>query len=219
MKTCVSCLGEQIGLYSTWKRVTCYQFTLIPNHLYVQNRPLTNLIRFSNSPEDRRLDLPGRSEPARCTVKNNGVSDTRAYNSDNMLTSISFSGASIGDLSYGWDANQKQTSEPIADYTASTAASSPTYRYVYASCIDEPVSRFKASGSESLYYHRNQQYSVDALTNGSAAIVERYAYSAYGMPTITNASGNLLPEGSVDNRYMYTGREWDQTPAMYQYRA
>jgi len=152
-------------------------------------------------------------------VKNNGVSDTRAYNSDNMLTSISFSGASIGDLSYGWDANQKQTSEPIADYTASTAASSPTYRYVYASCIDEPVSRFKASGSESLYYHRNQQYSVDALTNGSAAIVERYAYSAYGMPTITNASGNLLPEGSVDNRYMYTGREWDQTPAMYQYRA
>jgi len=109
--------------------------------------------------------------------------------------------------------------QTIADYTASTAASSPTYRNVYASYIDEPVLRFKPSGSESYYYHRNQQYSVIALTNGSAAIVERYAYSAYGVPTITNASGTLLPVGSIDNHYMYTGREWDQTLALYQYRA
>ena len=109
--------------------------------------------------------------------------------------------------------------QTIADYTASSAPSSPTYRYVYASYIDEPVLRFKPSGSESLYYHRNQQYSVVALTNSSAAIVERYAYSAYGLPTITNASGTLLPVGSVDNRYLYTGREWDQTLSLYHYRA
>ncbi len=100
-----------------------------------------------------------------------------------------------------------------------SAASSPTYRYIYASYIDEPVLRFKPSGSESLYYHRNQQYSVVALTNASAAVIERYAYTAYGLPTITNASGTLLPVGSVDNRYLYTGREWDQTLAMYHYRA
>jgi RHS repeat-associated protein len=90
---------------------------------------------------------------------------------------------------------------------------------VYASYIDEPVLRFKPSGSESLYYHRNQQYSVVALTNASAAIVERYAYSAYGVPTITNAAGTILPVGSVNNRYMYTGREWDSVIAQYHYRA
>ena len=112
--------------------------------------------------------------------------------------------------------------QTIADYTAGTAgtaASSPTYRYVFASYIDEPVLRYKPSASESLYYHRNQQYSVVALTNASAAIVERYAYSAYGVPTITNASGTVLPVGSVNNRYMYTGREWDSVLAQYHYRS
>ena len=40
-------------------------------------------------------------------VGNNGVSDTRAYNTDNTL-------ASIGNLTYGWDANKNKTSEAIA---------------------------------------------------------------------------------------------------------
>jgi len=47
-------------------------------------------------------------------VKNNGVSDTRAYNTDNTLTSIKFAGASIGNLTYGWDANKNKISEAIA---------------------------------------------------------------------------------------------------------
>ncbi len=37
---------------------------------------------------------------------NNGVSETRAYNTDNTLASINFAGASIGNLTYGWDANK-----------------------------------------------------------------------------------------------------------------
>ncbi|KLU06316.1 hypothetical protein RISK_001527 [Rhodopirellula islandica] len=41
------------------------------------------------------------------------MSETRAYNNDNTLASISFSGASIGNLSYGWDANKNKTSEGI----------------------------------------------------------------------------------------------------------
>ena len=40
---------------------------------------------------------------------NNGVSETRAYNNDNTLASISFSGASVGDLSYNWDDNRYLT--------------------------------------------------------------------------------------------------------------
>ena len=68
--------------------------------------------------------------------------------------------------------------QTIADYTAGASASSPVYRYVYASYIDEPVLRVKPSASESLYYHRNQQYSVVALTNASAAIVERWLEKA-----------------------------------------
>jgi hypothetical protein len=44
-------------------------------------------------------------------------------------------------------------------------------------------------------YHRNQQFSITAMTTSSGAVAERYAYNAYGQPAICNASdspiGNL----------------------------
>jgi hypothetical protein len=45
---------------------------------------------------------------------NNGVSESRTYNTDNTLTSINFTGAPIGNLTYGWDANKNKTSEGIS---------------------------------------------------------------------------------------------------------
>ena len=72
--------------------------------------------------------------------------------------------------------------------------------------------------SVTLYYHRNQQYSIIALTDSAGAIQERYAYSAYGELTITNASGTRLSTSAVNNRYTYTGREWDSTIAQYYFR-
>jgi RHS repeat-associated protein len=68
-------------------------------------------------------------------------------------------------------------------------------------------------------YHRNQQYSVTAITNSSAGIVERYAYQAYGEPTILDASASILSSSSISNRYTYTGREWDGTVGLYHFRA
>jgi RHS repeat-associated protein len=68
-------------------------------------------------------------------------------------------------------------------------------------------------------YHRNQQYSITAITDGSGAVSERYAYSAYGTTTILDASLSPLAASAVGNRYMYTGREWDETLALYHYRA
>jgi hypothetical protein len=82
--------------------------------------------------------------------------------------------------------------QTIADYAAGAAASSPTYNYVYASYIDEPVMRSTGSSGAKLYFHRNQQYSITALTDGSGAIVERYAYTAYGTPTINRDSCEAL---------------------------
>jgi YD repeat-containing protein len=82
--------------------------------------------------------------------------------------------------------------QTICDYVAGAAPASSTYRYIYASYIDEPVMRWQTSGSVRVYYHRNQQYSVTALTNSSGTVVERYAYTAYGVPTIANASGTVL---------------------------
>jgi RHS repeat-associated protein len=46
-----------------------------------------------------------------------------------------------------------------------------------------------------------------------------YAYSAYGDPVFANASGTVLSESAKDNRYTYTGREWDEELSLYHFRA
>jgi RHS repeat-associated protein len=68
-------------------------------------------------------------------------------------------------------------------------------------------------------FHRNQQYSITALTDGSGSVVERYAYSAYGQVTFANASGTVQSTSVSNNRYTYTGREWDEGLGLYHYRA
>jgi RHS repeat-associated protein len=67
--------------------------------------------------------------------------------------------------------------------------------------------------------HRNQQYSITALTDGSGSVVERYAYTSYGQVTFANASGTVQMASASNNRYTYTGREWDEGLSLYHYRA
>jgi RHS repeat-associated protein len=67
--------------------------------------------------------------------------------------------------------------------------------------------------------HCSQQFSTVALTTSSGAIAERYAYSAYGAPTVCNASGTDIGSSAKDNRITYTGREWDDELVLYHFRA
>ncbi|WP_419194821.1 RHS repeat-associated core domain-containing protein [Novipirellula herctigrandis] len=48
---------------------------------------------------------------------------------------------------------------------------------------------------------------------------ERYAYDAYGTPTILDAAGTALTASAENNRYTYTGREYDVALGLYHYRA
>ena len=70
-----------------------------------------------------------------------------------------------------------------------------------------------------LYYHRNQQYSIYALTDSSGTVSERYAYTAYGQPTFLNASATVQTSSAANNRYTYTAREWDAILGVYHFRA
>lgn len=109
----------------------------------------------------------------------------------------------------------------FADYTVPSSGTvnpaTPDFTYVYASYIDEII--FRAGSAGPRYFHRNQQYSVIALTGGGGTITERYAYDAYGTPTITDASGTARTTSADNNRYTYTGREFDSEFGLYHYRA
>jgi RHS repeat-associated protein len=61
--------------------------------------------------------------------------------------------------------------------------------------------------------------SVIALTDDTGTILERYAYDAYGEPVVLNGSGTVISGSAEDNRYTYTGREWDADLALYHFRA
>ncbi len=75
------------------------------------------------------------------------------------------------------------------------------------------------SAATTTHNHSNQQYSITAVTTSAGAVAERYAYSAYGEPTILDGSGSTLSSSAINHRYSYTGREWDATVGLYHFRA
>lgn len=116
----------------------------------------------------------------------------------------------------------------VSEYTTATASTAPLRKYVNASYVDEPVLLIDrtAAGSvaagtdERFYYHRNQQYSITALTNQAGAVVERYAYTAYGEPTILDGAGSTVRTTSfIGNTYAYTARAYDAESGLYYFRA
>ncbi len=173
--------------------------------------------------------------PAVLRPSNSGLPPTASrlsWDFENKLIAADTDNDSMDDIFYKFDALGRRVGrddgtanvvyfqdgqQTIADYPSGTAASSSTYTYVYASYIDEPVVRGGSGGLR--YYHRNQQYSITAVSDGGGAVVERYAYSAYGQVTIADASGSVISNSAIANRYTYTGREWDEGLSLYHYRA
>ena len=158
-----------------------------------------------------------------------------AWDYDNKLKSSDIDNNGSADVTFEYDALGRRVArtegstavvyfqadqQTIADYPRGGSASTATYRYVFASYIDEPVVR-KTTGTSGtvLYYHRNQQYSIYALTDSSGAVSERYAFTAYGQPTFLNASATVQTSSAAGNRYTYTAREWDATIGLYHFRA
>jgi len=107
--------------------------------------------------------------------------------------------------------------QEIAEYYLGGAPASPQRKYVYGVGIDEPV--IMDSGAQIYYYHFNSQGSVTAVTNQSGAIVECYAYTAYGVPLILAPDG-VTPRttSAIGNPWTFTGRRFDVEAGVHYYR-
>lgn len=165
---------------------------------------------------------------------------TYSWDMDNMLSSTSLSGATV---SYAYDAFGRRVSKTfggstvvyvsdgdivLAEYLSGTAASAPERKYITAAYIDELVMLIDrtsggsvgAGSDERLYYHRNQNNSVIALTNASGGVVERYAYTAYGQTTVLDGAGSTIRTVSdFGNTSLYTGQRYDFADGLYNFRA
>jgi len=61
--------------------------------------------------------------------------------------------------------------------------------------------------------------SVTEVLNGTGDLLERYTYDAFGLPTILAPDDTVRLTSAIGNRVMFTGREWDPIPELYNYRA
>jgi len=110
------------------------------------------------------------------------------------------------------------SSIPIYASSTSTRAQSRAGGWI-ASTNESPSDSSTTTSTLTGPFCCNQQYSVTAATTSTGTIAERYAYTAYGQPTILNASGAVISATTLPNRYSYTGREWDAAVGLHHFRA
>lgn len=112
--------------------------------------------------------------------------------------------------------------EPLQDYLKVSGSWTITSRFLHGASMDERLVYWRYSqsnGSEQaeLYYHRDHQGSIIALSDESGARAvaangenELYTYDAYG---------NMMEGNTAGQPFRYTGRRWDDDVQLYYYRA
>lgn len=89
---------------------------------------------------------------------------------------------------------------------------------VYGAGSDEILWRY-SDRSDDLRYHLDRMGNVAFLLDINGAVVEKYTYDAFGLPTVTDANGeNPRPYSWYGNRFMFTGREYFPELGLYDYR-
>jgi RHS repeat-associated protein len=102
-------------------------------------------------------------------------------------------------------------------------------QYVYGEGLDEVVRANLPDASDvdgdlnttekvDLFFHHNSLGSVVAVTDAAGTVKESYRYSAFGQPTIFNASGVEVASSAVKQPFLFTGARWDEESSLYQMR-
>ena len=134
-----------------------------------------------------------------------GTTTTFGYDPRNRVVKRSVNGTERY-LSYsGWDLIEERD-----------ASGSLRQLYVHGAATDELLLKVDQNGPA--YYQADGLGSTVALTGSSGTLIESYTYDAFGAATVRNASGQVVPESTVGNRFLFTGREWLKESGLYDYR-
>lgn len=111
----------------------------------------------------------------------------------------------------------------LAEYEDTGTGAVMKRRYLYGAGLDEAVA-IDSNGSRYLVY-QDALGSTELITDNSNAVLERYEYDAFGVPTVRNAAGTAItgaygrPTSSIKNALWFTGARWDGESAQYYMRA
>ena len=85
--------------------------------------------------------------------------------------------------------------------------------------LDQLLMRQDYVDSATYWAHTDHLGSVEALTDATGDVVERYRYSSFGQLTVMDGEFTLKPSNLPLNPFTYTGREWEPELNIYFYRA
>ncbi|MGI8437543.1 MAG: RHS repeat-associated core domain-containing protein [Chthoniobacterales bacterium] len=88
---------------------------------------------------------------------------------------------------------------------------------LYGQGADELIARNNYGTAQ--YFHQDRLGNVSMVTGGDGSILETYRYDAFGAPTIKSPNGATLSQSAINNRFLFTGREWVPQYGFYEYRA
>ncbi len=92
--------------------------------------------------------------------------------------------------------------------------------FIYSNRIDEPLLLTNhGTQSQDYYYHHDALGNTIALTKTDGTFQETYQYDPYGKPHFFDSDGASIPNSTVNNPYLFTGREWDSETGLYYLRA
>jgi len=95
-----------------------------------------------------------------------------------------------------------------------------TRSYLYSNRIDELLQVTSHTAQVTSYYvYHDALGSTIAVTDKDQNLIETYQYDPYGDPRFFDDQGNQIPESSIQNRYLFTGREWDGETGLQYTRA
>jgi RHS repeat-associated protein len=104
----------------------------------------------------------------------------------------------------------------LADLNGATGAT--LRKYIHGPGVDEVLAQIGSTTATTYYLTKDHLGSATALIRASDnALVQRYTYDEYGAVTVRDSAGT--PTGAAPlTRYLFTGREYDATVALYHYR-
>lgn len=150
---------------------------------------------------------------------------TYTYDALNRMTSASAAGTNIA---FAYDGRNRCVSRTINGVVSffyydnwnlleeQDTSGTLLARYVQGPSVDDLVAR--VVGSATYYHHQDALGSTVVLTDLSGNAAEQYTYDVFGAPTFKDGSGNTVSSSASANRFLFTGREYIQPAALYDYR-
>lgn len=88
--------------------------------------------------------------------------------------------------------------------------------YVHGLGIDELINM--NTKNVNYFYHQDALGSIYEITNSAGNIVESYQYDAFGNSQIFDGNGTYLDSSSINNRFRFTGRQYNSEIELNYYR-